>query len=130
MTRISPAEAFSILGKWRDNKSQLHINLMSPGAQAGIHLSGSFGAQVLGDAGGRGWGRILACSLAEERISLSLDSGGQDTIRDLALRGASFECGQPAHSEFFPESAEAVRCSYLFAKLANGSWVLLLEPLA
>lgn len=109
MTSISSSDAFLILGKWRDNKSQLQISLERQGKSAGTPAV------------------IIETSPNEEGISASIVASGQAALWRCNFRGASFQYGEAADSAAFPEFAEGRWVSYLLADMPDGGTVLFAE---
>jgi hypothetical protein len=109
MRNISSSDAFLILGKWRDKKSQLQISFAGRGQLAGTPAV------------------VIETSPQEETLSASIVASGQAAVWRCNLRGASFQYGEASDSAVFPEFAEGKWVSYLLAELPEGKTILFAE---
>ncbi len=103
MISISSSEAFLILGKWRENNSQLQLTIRSAGKTVGSPA------------------RITETSPSDESISALIVLDGQTQLCRLDFRGASFQYGEPSDSALFPEFAEGKWASYLLVEVPSGN---------
>lgn len=102
MKKLSSSDAFLILGKWRDEKSQVQINFLHDGKQVGSPLE------------------ITEVSQGNEAVVATIVLNGQKTPCDFDFSGASFQYGEPLDTAPFPEFAEGKWESYLLIECPSG----------
>jgi hypothetical protein len=112
MKSISSDEAFLIFGMWRDNASQLQLNMR--GARENISSPA--------------W--ITEISTIDFSVSGWIVADGQKAKCVFDFRDAVFEYGEPLDTAVYPEFAEGKWASYLLVTAPSGSTFFFTERFA